>query len=72
MTNGTIQEADTEMTHEKPETHTCLRATDKIIEMIHAKDTDKDMILENVGRNNKTDQFDSSHLAMTGDKTAKT
>ena len=33
---------------------------------------DKETILENVGRNNKIDRFDLSHLAMTGDKTAKT
>ena len=40
--------------------------------MIHGRDTDKDMILENVGRNDKIDRFDLSHLAVTGDKTAKT
>ena len=40
--------------------------------MIHARDMDKDTILENVGRNNKIDRFDLSHLAMTRDKTAKT
>ena len=33
---------------------------------------DNDTIPENVGLNNKTDRFDLSHLAMTGDKTAKT
>ena len=33
---------------------------------------DEDTILENGGRNNKIDRFDLSHLAMTGDKTAKT
>ena len=53
------------MTHEKPETHTCLRATDKIIEMIHVRDTDKGTIPESAGRINNADQFDSSHLAMT-------
>ena len=33
---------------------------------------DKGTILEIAGRNNNIDQFDSSHLAMTGDKIAKT
>ena len=72
MTHGRTQEADTETTHEKLETHTCPRAIDKTIAMIHARDMDKDTILENVGRNNKIDRFDMSRLAMTGDKTAKT
>ena len=40
--------------------------------MIHVRDMDKATIPENVGRNNKTDRFDLSHLAMTGDKTGKT
>ena len=72
ITHGTIQETDMEITHDIPETHTCLRASDKTVAMIHARDMDKDTNLENVGRNNKTDLFGSSHLAMTGDKTAKT
>ena len=72
MTHGTTQQADKEKTHKIPETHTCLRAIDKTIAMIHARDMDKDTILENVGRNNQIDRFDLSHLAMTGDKTAKT
>ena len=59
-------------THEITETHTCRRAIDKTNTMIHARDMDKDAILENVGRNNKINRFDLSHLAMTGDKTAKT
>ena len=71
MTHGTMQETDVELTHEITKTHTCLRAIDKTIAMIHARDMDKDTILQNVGRNNKTDRFDLSHLAMTGDKTAK-
>ena len=72
LTHGTTQEADTETTQEKPETHTCPRAIDKTIAMIHASDMDKDTILENAGRNNRTDRFDLSHLVVTGDKTAKT
>ena len=72
MAHGRTQEADTETTHEKLETHTCFRAINKTIAMIHARDMDKDTTLENVGRNNKIDRFDLSHLAMTGDKTAKT
>ena len=71
MTHGTIHEADMKTTHEITETHTCLRAIDKTIAMIHARDMDRDTILENVGRNNKIDRFDLSHLVMTGDKTAK-
>ena len=51
---------------------TCLRATDKTIALIHAKNMDNDTIPENVGQNNKIDQFDLSHLAMRGDKTGKT
>ena len=70
MTHGTIQETDMEITHEIPELHTCLRAIDKTIAMIHARDMDKDTTLESVGRNNKIDRFDLSHLVMTGDKTA--
>ena len=72
LIHGTIQEADTETTYEIPETHTCLRAIDKTIAMIHARDLDKDTILESAGRNNKTDRFVFSHLVMTGDKTAET
>ena len=72
MTHGTIQEADMEITHEIPETHTCLRAIDKTIAMIHARDMDKDTILETTSRNNNIDQFGPSHLAMTWDKIAKT
>ena len=72
MTHEKTQEADTETIHEKPETYTCLRAIDKTTAMIHARDKDNDTILENVGRNNKIDRFDLSHLAMTGDKTVKT
>ena len=72
MTHGTIQEADTETTHEVPETHTWLRAIDKSVAMIHARDMDKDTILESGGRNNRTDRFDLSHVVMTGDKSAKT
>jgi len=72
MTHGKTQEADMKTIHEIPEPHTCLRATDKTLAMIHARDMDKDTILENVGLNNKTDRFDLSHLAMTGDKTVKT
>ena len=40
MTHGTIQEADMGITHAIPETHTCLRAIDKTIAMIHARDLD--------------------------------
>ena len=72
MTHERTQEAGTETTHENLETHTCLRAIDKTIAMIHARDMEKHTILENVGRNNKIDRFDLSYLAMTGDKTAKT
>ena len=72
MTHGKTQEADTKTTHGITETHTCRRAIDKIIAMIHVRDMDKATIPENVGLNNKTDRFDLSHLAMTGDKTAKT
>ena len=71
VTHGRTQEADTATTHEIPETHTCLRATDKTIAMIHARDMDKDTILESAGPNTKTDRFDLSHLVMTRDKTAK-
>ena len=67
-----IQEANTETIHEIHETHTCLRATDKRLAMIHAVEMDKDTIPENVGRNNKIDRFNLSRLAMTGDKIAKT
>ena len=52
QTHGTIQEADTDTTHKLPETQTCLRAIDKTIAMIHARDKDKDTILESTGRNN--------------------
>ena len=72
MTHGTIREADMETTHEIPETPTCVRAIEKTIAMIHARDKDKNTILESAGWNNKTDRFDLSHLVMTGDKTAKT
>ena len=71
-THGRTQEADTETTHETPETHTCLRAIDKTIAMIHARDMDKDTISESAGRNNNTDQFNLSHVALLGDKIAKT
>ena len=71
MTHGTIQETDKEITHEIHETHTCLRAIDKTIAKVHARDMDKGTFLENVGRNNKIDQFVLSQLVMTGDKTAK-
>ena len=71
MTHGKIQEANMKMTHEKPGTHTCLRATDKTPAMIHARDMDKNTIPENVGRNNKIDRFDLSHLAMTREEMAK-
>ena len=72
MTHRRAQEADTETTHEKLETHTYPRAIDKTIAMIHARDMDKGTILGNIGRNNKIDRVDLSHLGMTGDKTAKT
>ena len=72
MTHGTIQEADMKTTHEITKTHTCRRAIDKTNAMIHARGMDKETILENVGRNNKIDRFDLSHLVVTGDKTAKT
>ena len=72
MTHRKTQEADTKTTHGITETHTCLRAIDRTNAMIHASDMDKDRILVNVGLNNKTDRFDLSHLAMTGDKTGKT
>ena len=72
MTHGKTQGADMKTIHEITETHTCRRAMDKTNAMIHGRDTDKDTIPENVGLNNKTDRFDLSHLAMTGDKTAKT
>ena len=72
MTHGKTQEADMKTIHEIPEPHTCLRAIANTPAMIHARDTANDTIPENVGRNNDTDQIDSSHLAITGDKTAKT
>ena len=72
MTHGKIQEADMKVTHEIPETHTCLRATDMTHAIIHAIDMDKDTIPENVGRKNKIDRFDLSHLAMRGNKIAQT
>ena len=72
MTHAVTQEAYTVTTHEKVETHTCPRAIDKTIEMTHARDMDKDTILGSAGQNNNIDQFDSSHLAMTGGKIAKT
>ena len=72
MTHGKTQEADMKTTHEIIETHTCPHAIDKTVAMIHAKDMDKDTIPESAGRNTKTDRFNLSHLAMTGDKTAKT
>ena len=70
--SGKTQEADTEMTHAKPETHTCPRAIDKTIEMIHARDMDKDTIPENAGRSNTINRLDLSRLTMTVDKIAKT
>ena len=72
MTHGKTQEADMKTTHGITETLTCRRAIDKTIAMINARGMDKDTILENVGRNNKIDRFDVSHLVVTGDKTAKT
>ena len=72
MTHGKTQEADMKTTHEITETHTCRRAIGNTNAMIHGRDTDKDTIIENVGRNNKLDRFDLSHLAMTRNKTAKT
>ena len=72
MTPGKTQEADMKTTHAITETHTCLPAIDKKAAMIHVKDMDKDTILGNAGLNNKADRFDLSHLAMIGDKTAKT
>ena len=72
MTPGKTQEADMKTTHAITETHTCLPAIDKTLAMSHARDMDKNTILENVGLNNKADRFDLSHLAMIGDKTAKT
>ena len=71
MTHGTIQETDMEITHEITETHTCRRAIDKTNAMIHARDMDKHTILESAGRNNNIEQFDLSHVVMTGDKRAK-
>ena len=71
MTHGTVQEADMETTHEKLETNTFPGAIDKTIAMIHARDMDKDTILESAGRIIKTERFHLSHV-MTGDKTAKT
>ena len=72
ITHGRRQEADTETTREKPRTYTSLRAIDNTIAMIHARDMDKDTILENVGRSNEIDRFDLSHQEMPRDKTAKT
>ena len=72
MTHGKTQKADMKTTHEIIETHTCRRAIDMTIAMIHARDMDKDTILESAGRNTKTDRFNLSHLAMTGDKIATT
>ena len=72
MTHGKTQETDMETTHGITETHTCLRAIDKIIAMIHVRDMDKDTIPENVGLNNQKDRLHFSHFAMTGDKTART
>ena len=67
MTHGKTQEADMKTTHGITETHTCRRAIDKIIGMIHVRDMDRATIPENVRLNNKTDRFDLSHLEMTGD-----
>ena len=72
MTHGETQEAVMVTTHEIPDTYTCLRAIDKTIALIHARDMEKDAIPESVGVNNKTDRYYLSHLAMTGDKIAKT
>ena len=72
MTHGRKQEAAMEKTHEIPGTHTCLRAIDKTIATIQAKDIEKDTIPESIGRNNKIYKFDLSHLAMRVDKNAKT
>ena len=72
MTHRRTQEADMETTHEIPETYTSLRAIDKTIAMIHPRAMDKDTIPESVGRKNRIDWFDLSHLAMTGDKITKT
>ena len=72
MTHGRTQEADAETTQENPKTYTCLRAIDKTIAMIHARDMDNDTLPETAGRSNNIDRFDFSHLAMTVDKTAET
>ena len=72
MTHRKTQEADMKTTHEIPEKHTCLRATDRTLAMIHAGEMEKDIIPENVGLNNKKNRFDLSYLAMMGDKMAKT
>ena len=51
---------DMEITHKIPKTHTCPRAIDKTIAMIHARDMDKETILENIGRNqNRSVRFES-------------
>ena len=72
MVYGKTQEADTEMTHKKLETHTRLRAIDKTIKMIHVRVMDNNRFRESEGRNSNIDRFDSSHLALTGDDIAKT
>ena len=71
MTHGKTHEADTKTTHEIIKTHTCLHAIAKTVAMIHARDMDKDMILESAGQKTKTDRFDLSHREITRDKTAK-
>ena len=52
-THGRRQEVDTETTHEIHETYICLRAIDKTIAMIRARDLDKDTIPKSVGRNKR-------------------
>ena len=45
-THDRTQEADMETSHGIPETHTCLRATEKTTTMIHARNMDKDTFPE--------------------------
>ena len=63
MIHGMIQETDMDITHEIPETHTCLRATDKTIAMIHARDMDKknDSRERRPEQQNRSVRFESPH-----------
>ena len=65
MTQGRTQETDTEMTHETTGRYIGFRVTDKTIVMIHSTNTAEDMTLVSKIRDNKVEQFDWRHLAVT-------